>query len=294
MAGNHANWFKVQAGPLKGQTVYLTKDQRTMIGGDIQAKLNAGSQLAMGVADSKKPKAAAKSAGRATADALKAKAASGKKAPAAKPAKPAASAAPQAPAQAATARRSFQTTQEGVKYAHGHYDAWGQGLSKTHDDALHDYQQAGYLSLNRDLRGGNKPTTGDKKLAKELDAAIDTAPPLTESITVHRGMRLQQDAPRNLFDSWEVGGEYSDPGYMSTTLSAKTAKDFGDPNLFEATTIEIRLPKGQKAAFMQARRSTDPDLEDEQEILLPRNTRYRVVSKTRVGRKRHHVVLEII
>lgn len=259
MAGSASNWYKVSAGPLKGQTVYISKKQRggfTHAG--MQDRLDAGSAPAVKIANTAMPKGVAK------------------KAPAS--------------AQAPVKHREFSGISEAADFARAHYKAWGDGISAAHDSALGQYQ-GGSSKLNRGLRGSEERRPLDIALTDRLDAALAATPPLKEPITVYRGMPLVFDEAKALLNSWQVGGEYGDPGFLSTSLDKNTAwEEFG----VGGVTMELRLPAGQKAAYMQARQNSPSRFDHEQELLLPRDTRYRIVSKEMRPKGGAHVVLEVI
>jgi len=108
---------------------------------------------------------------------------------------------------------------------------------------------------------GNMPHL-DKALAKGR---------LEESIRVHRGMcRSLECAARTA--KLEVGDEFLDHGYVSTSLEASRAED-------RRIKFRITIPKGSPGAYV-GRHSAH---EGEAEFLLPRDTKFRITGKRNVG-----------
>lgn len=269
MAGSASNWYKVSSGPLKGQTVYISKAQKAALGGNILSSLNKGTPAYVNAA-SYRPPGTAKKGG----------------------ALPGPTAAPSA---SSAKRREFATLSAATDYAQSLTRDWGEKLNPDQTAALNDYQDAGHGRLNYALRNGTESTLDDTTIAtrKALDSAFETAPPIPDAITVHRGMQIGDLGPaQKLFDSWQVGGEYRDPGFMSTSLDKSLAEGFGFGA--DGVKLEIRLPAGQKALYMQSNPTRDRNFDHEQEFLLPRGTRYRVVEKTKLPKTDgYHVVLEV-
>ena len=73
----------------------------------------------------------------------------------------------------------------------------------------------------------------------------------------------------------QVGKTVTDKGYVSTSRSKEEAKKFGYGS---SVSIDIKVPKGTKALYMpriNPRRGVK-----ERELLLDRNTKYKVVKRT--------------
>lgn len=141
--------------------------------------------------------------------------------------------------------------------------------------AADTYTGGEYNLINRFLRkqenygrkvSGRTLTLNKQTVAttiRHLDGLIArTAAP--ESLTVFRGVRGL---------SFEVGDLVSDLGYQSTTIDREIAeRNFG--GLSETgSVIHLEIPAGQPALWI-----TGISGGAEQEVLLPRNTRYRVIS----------------
>jgi hypothetical protein len=140
-------------------------------------------------------------------------------------------------------------------------------------DALFDYQGSGYYYINRGLRGNNLDAEDAAKV-KLIDSAMSRAS-ISESVVVHRGMTGAAFGSGNA-----TGKTITDSGYVSTSLNRKVAygysSDRGD------VQVQIRLPKGSKALYID----TMSENVTEYEMLLPRGSRFRVISDTGRGGNR--------
>ena len=124
-----------------------------------------------------------------------------------------------------------------------------------------DYLSSGYHFINSSLRKNSVPPE-----ALRLDSLFFSSP---RNWTVYRGMN--STFLRNL----KVGDEFTDKAFVSTSVEAFKATPFSssvhrDDGLIEKTLVRIRIPKGQKILFGDR---------EEREIILPRNTRFRVKSE---------------
>jgi len=154
------------------------------------------------------------------------------------------------------------------------YQGWtaqhgGPKVAKEHIEDVKYYQRNGYIGINNVLRrGGGEVPTGDLgKTVAALDESLRQAAPLKESVTVFRGMATM---PEGLTE----GAVIADKAFVSTTASSKVVKDFLGKS---DTPVEMRitLPKGERVLSM-VHATGVKKFAKEQEILLPRNTKFRV------------------
>lgn len=113
--------------------------------------------------------------------------------------------------------------------------------------------------FNLTLRSGG--SAGDHVLS--VDKYINEGPRVPKNIVVHRSVT------DDFFSSgvFEKGSEFQDKGFISTTIKKGS---IGGENL------EIRVPKGAKGLYVQHISASPGD----NEFLLPRNSKFRVVQKT--------------
>lgn len=141
-----------------------------------------------------------------------------------------------------------------------HYEDWSM-KDVTDEEAkyLVGYKQFEYKRVNASLRNGFVFNE-----AKMMDQVLDRAPSLPQNLKLFRGMPAAE-IPKSL----KAGDLIQDKGYVSTSLDRKTAREFG------GVSVEIRAHKGQAGAWM------DPFGSAEYEVLLPRGSVFRVVSRDR-------------
>ena len=161
-------------------------------------------------------------------------------------------------------------------------------------EAATDYAGSGYSTLNEDLRSGAPLDKWSKKIQEGLDSMFEKSS-LNQDTTVYR---------RAKFDFGDVGSVFVDKGYIST----EHALDFADVEkaprysmngkdlpLGGNTQLEIRVPAGYPAIDINQASGFDGG---ENEILLPRGTAFKVVSKERVEGTTHFgytkAVLEVV
>ena len=128
--------------------------------------------------------------------------------------------------------------------------------------AFKEYQHGDYANLNDRLRKGD----ASGKIVKDLDAAIAKGA-LSKRTTLYRG--LASDKP---FTSFKVGATIDDPAYVSTSTDKSVSDDFSIGVGHEHTvTMHIDTPAGTNAAFFK-----EYDGYAHNEVLLPRNTKYKI------------------
>lgn len=140
-------------------------------------------------------------------------------------------------------------------------------------DAIRNYSVTGYRDMNNCLRTGQSCDPDVTARNAEMESAMSVS---TDPMTVHRAMNLRNLAGGTSADQLAslVGQEISDSGFTSTSLDRSQTEVFGsDP---DSVNLEIEMPTGTRALFSGA----DAAIADEQEVILPPGTRYRVVEAT--------------
>jgi hypothetical protein len=158
-------------------------------------------------------------------------------------------------------------------------------LSKAQRDAVERYQGSLYHQMDAYLNTGDIHAADDemgshvisepemRKQIALLDSAFKAAPPTTKQMTVYRGMIVPDAAP---------GATWTDKTPVSTSTDraigdqyASWAADAGPG----ARTVRITVPAGSKALSMMNMIGSDhPQAVEEREVLLPRNSRFRVTA----------------
>lgn len=156
--------------------------------------------------------------------------------------------------------------------------------------ALSSYTGSGYTAINSLLRKNKKPK-GDgsydsdivKKVAA-MDKAFDAAPGLDKPMVTIRRLSTSGPFPDSP-PPMTAGAEFIDYGYGST---AKTTTAWGG-----SVTMEVRMPAGTKVIDVNHNLNTYES--SEQEIILDRGARYRVVSDTPgKGFGQRKIVVEVV
>lgn len=172
--------------------------------------------------------------------------------------------------------------------------AYIDGLPQETRDDIEGYTGYQYFDINNTLRNPEKPfrATGlsskaeAMEKARSIDKAINDSPALKEDATMYRGVNLALMGTNKQFlgvdftqsdDSIEsqmkslVGTKFTDKGIVSVSASKEVSEGFSGAG---ALVFEMKVPAGKKALYV----SGIGEREDEMEFLLPRNTKFRVVS----------------
>jgi hypothetical protein len=150
-------------------------------------------------------------------------------------------------------------------------------------EGLRRYSGNAYITINSQLRHGSGATGGteDTTIA-QMDSAFNSVPPLDHNIVVARKMFGNGPFPLNP-PPMSAGAIFQDNGYVSTSKSANA----WDGN----TSMEIRVPAGKKVIDLN--HTSGSENPDEREVLLPRSTRFRVISDTANAGSRR-IVVEVV
>jgi ADP-ribosyltransferase exoenzyme len=132
---------------------------------------------------------------------------------------------------------------------------------------LTKYQADDYPRLNRALRSLELLTTADFVIVRKIDSAIARAAIPRDTI-VYRGFR------RNVVNHLELGDTFTDHGFSSCSLSETVVRDrfaYGEGAIFQFVAR-----KGTHAIYLD---SVTNFPKPELEILLPRGSSFRILSK---------------
>ena len=146
------------------------------------------------------------------------------------------------------------------------------------------YTTGQFRDINGMLRGRRRTSKKIDACIAAMDREFKDAKPLDRPIKVYRG------GHRNLFggEGDMTGAEVTDSGFLSTSANEGKGSRFGsaDPH---SVVFEIRVPPGVRALGLAKPSEYG---RDEDEILLARGTRFRVVSDS--GYPHRRMVLEVI
>jgi hypothetical protein len=171
-------------------------------------------------------------------------------------------------------RKSFRSfdAESAEKWGGDKYGKYNAGISQTPEGkAVYEYSTARAFELNGKLRAGDALNEGLKTLDENLGKAIEKAPAVPEDVKVHR--YVARDVLKNV----KIGAVFKEKGYTSTALD----RDVVDEFVYEQSAgavMSIRVGKGTKAMFL----TEDVTAFPQTELLLPKNTTYRVLSRKEV------------
>lgn len=147
-------------------------------------------------------------------------------------------------------------------------------------DLFGDYDSGEPASLREEIDAGGLTVQKADKLVALMDEAFSSAPERGDADRpLYRGVQARV----NYSGAHSTGGKVADarvgdvvgfPEYLSTSTSLAVADDFSDSDGGELTVMEIRTPRGLHMSGL----STHPG---EDECLLPRNMRLRMVGERR-------------
>jgi predicted nucleic acid-binding Zn-ribbon protein len=167
---------------------------------------------------------------------------------------------------------------------------WTDSLPKEQKESLNRYKQLGYSNINEYLRKGDKSRASEQSqfhfnLMKDdiqnIDIALNSSI-IPENVIAYRGYGLEG----NIDFECSVGHVITEKAYESTSLSYSSALHFANKvaNSENKVIAKIYIPKGKKGAFMEGISNIK---EDGNEILLPRNTKYEVLSVKYINGIKH-------
>jgi hypothetical protein len=140
------------------------------------------------------------------------------------------------------------------------------GLKST--KGAYTYSGGSYGSINAQLRGSTGPSGGKwDATVKQMDKEFAAVPGLDHDIVTTR--KMNDEGPFSTIPPYmEPGGVFVDHGYSSTSK---------DPAVWSGSVhMQVRIPKGTKA--LDLNHTVGSQNGSEQEILLDRDTHYKVIS----------------
>lgn len=147
-----------------------------------------------------------------------------------------------------------------------------QKLPSTKEtESLTIYQSDRFADINQPLRESKFSEFTEKHLAN-LDSVISKNV-ISEDVVVYRGLGDGFDA-----NKLSVGDSFMDKGYTSTSMLPDGVAEFN-----YQTELQIALPKGTNAVPMNTALRGKAERPSERELLLGRNSKFRVVEKIKNG-----------
>ncbi|WP_367128316.1 phage minor capsid protein [Saccharothrix sp. HUAS TT1] len=155
---------------------------------------------------------------------------------------------------------------------------WNRVRAERVAQAVIKYRGSGYQDINQWLRTGAGPAS--TTAVSRIDDAMAQST-LPRAVAAHRGIT----SPGRVFGaSWNTvdvtGLEWVEKGYSSTTVDERVAKNFADQS-FDQVIMRLVLPKGARGlrlSDMAEPGEKAVGIALEAEVLVSRDTRYRVVA----------------
>ncbi len=162
-------------------------------------------------------------------------------------------------------------------------------LTQDQRQTVADYTGGDYVDINDDLRDDAlEDETRDQVAA--IDAAIEGTPGLLRDTNLYRGNELLEYNEAFINDDLVVGDVIIDEAFMSTTIDRELATRMFTSERTPATLFQIQAPQGTAGIFVEPITFS----EGEQEWILPRGTRLRIISVDKSDPMRVFVVVEIV
>lgn len=180
-----------------------------------------------------------------------------------------------------TKPKELKTEKEFDQHA-AKYKGWEDSLSDGERKVVGRYQTESF-AFNHKLRNGDpddydefvfgkQATTGEYK---KLDSALAKSK-IQDDVTVFRAIS-DVDALGDISNL--KGSTITDRGYASTSLNKNAATDYGD-----GIILKINVKKGSSGAYISGvKDSNGRDFKDNREILLPRNSKFKVLNAKKTG-----------
>lgn len=163
---------------------------------------------------------------------------------------------------------------------HGEWKPSGSAKTKQ---GTYVYSGSSYSMINAQLRKYGPTGGSNDNTISVMDKEFAAAPPLSKGIVVGRKMSNNGPFPENP-PPMTPGSEYVEPGYSSTSK---------DPYAWYGDVImEVRIPQGT-SGVLDLNHANGSKHSNEQEVLLNRGTKFRVVSDSKTGSERK-IVVEVI
>lgn len=160
-----------------------------------------------------------------------------------------------------------------------HFTLWYNGLTQLQKNAISEYTGSAYGPINKLLRAGQSVEGSHyKHVILNLDAAL-------ASVVIPFDVTLYRSGTRKFDLKTPVGSVITDLGFVSTSTDLAFAKGWN-----AGVFMEIRCRKGSRGGYVYLHSSH----KTEREVMLPRGSRFRVISVEKQPGQKPHVVLELL
>lgn len=181
--------------------------------------------------------------------------------------------------------KTFESVPESDKWAEKHYSNWRDNLSEAEDYAIGAFKLNSYKYINKQLREPGFKTKHEVEgqsvndMIVNIDKALSRTS-LPEDVTAYRGFRKNPYKDNTRL----IGSIITDKGFVSASLVKKVTEIHG-ATWEEGVMMKLRIPKGTKAGYLDKVR-----WKKEAELLLPRNSKFKVLS---IGKEKGINMMEV-
>lgn len=157
--------------------------------------------------------------------------------------------------------KSFDSDVGAVKYSVDKWGEWREKLTQPEVRALQDYASSSN-DINGYLREKGIPSYKVDRVKQQIcniDRAVSRGV-IDDPLVTYRGVGsnyLGVDLSSEEAVKKAIGSAITDPGFMSTSLSREVAEDYRHGN---GVIMEIKVPKGTHAAYIDMARDTAEEL----------------------------------
>lgn len=138
------------------------------------------------------------------------------------------------------------------------------------------YQSMTGYTVNEALRDPQISEDGVAGLIKDMDSAIEAAPPLASETTVYRGIKGNG---LDFFEALKAGDVFQDKGFVSTTLDTDVARRFSvQGDMYQGIVMRMKLPAGTKGLYPTSVTGLSSMSSREAEFVLPRDSKFKVLN----------------
>jgi hypothetical protein len=155
-------------------------------------------------------------------------------------------------------------------------------LSNSRKTSLYEYTTGSHNRINGALYGIEPMSDLIKENIHDIDSAIDR-------FTVENNMSVYSGTNRQHYENWKLGEIKTIDGYLSTTITKKTAETFYKREKKrgnQPVMLEIRVPKGSRGIYIGNNTGFD---KPQNEFLLGKGLHYRVIDNSE-----NIIILEVI
>jgi hypothetical protein len=142
-------------------------------------------------------------------------------------------------------------------------------ISDEQKAQIDNYSYLDYIKIN-DALFDSKKMTPEIQERMDLTDSVINASEVSSNLIVFRGTEAK------FYADWKVGEIYDIPSFVSTSVTKDVATGEFHKERKEPILIEVLVPKGTKGLYL----GTNSSLDDEDELLLNRGLKYRVLQKT--------------